>query len=97
MDGLKGQCVLVPADLKKVQTTLPRSCNDEHIITLALKRRLKAPPSKGGRPFPSVSDQPEKVGMGRKRSEKVGNLKFSNKIFKICLNEVTYVNSVMNG
>ena len=38
--GLKGQCVLVPANLDKIQKTLPRSCNDEHIITLALKRRL---------------------------------------------------------
>ena len=38
--GLKGQCVLVPANLEKIQKTLPRSCNDEHIITLALKRRL---------------------------------------------------------
>ncbi len=27
--GLKGQCVLVPADLKKVQTILPRSCDEE--------------------------------------------------------------------
>ena len=38
--GLKGQCVLVPADLKKIQTTLPRSCDDEHLISLTLKRRL---------------------------------------------------------
>ena len=38
--GLKGQCVLVPADLKKVQTSLPRACNDDHLISLALKRRL---------------------------------------------------------
>ena len=36
--GLKGQCVLVPADLKKVQTILPRSCNEEYLISLALKR-----------------------------------------------------------
>ena len=38
--GLKGQCVLVPADLKKVQTILPRSCDEEYLISLALKRRL---------------------------------------------------------
>ena len=38
--GLKGQCVLVPADLKKIQTILPRSCNEEYLISLALKRRL---------------------------------------------------------
>ena len=38
--GLKGQCVLVPADLKKIQTVLPRSCDDEYLIPLALKRRL---------------------------------------------------------
>ena len=38
--GLKGQCVLVPADLKKVQTILPRSCSEEYLISLALKRRL---------------------------------------------------------
>ena len=38
--GLKGQCVLVPTDLKKVQTILPRSCDEEYLISLALKRRL---------------------------------------------------------
>ena len=38
--GLKGQCVLVPADLKKIQTILPRSCDEEYFISLALKRRL---------------------------------------------------------
>ena len=40
--GLNGQCVLVPADYEKIQTTLPRNCNYETaiIITLALKQRL---------------------------------------------------------
>ena len=38
--GLKGQCVLVPTDLKKVQTILPRSCDEEYLVSLALKRRL---------------------------------------------------------
>ena len=38
--GLKGQCVLAPTDLKKVQTILPRSCDEEYLISLALKRRL---------------------------------------------------------
>ena len=38
--GLKGQCVLVPIDLKKVQTILPRLCDEEYLISLALKRRL---------------------------------------------------------
>ena len=38
--GLKGQCVLVPADIKKIQTVLPRQCDDNHIISLTLKRRL---------------------------------------------------------
>ena len=38
--GLKGQRVLIPADLKKIQTSLPRIFNDDHLITLALKRRL---------------------------------------------------------
>ena len=41
--GLKGQCVLVPVNLKKIQgitSTLPRTCNDETVISLALKRRL---------------------------------------------------------
>ena len=38
--GLKGQCVLVPADLKKVQTVLPRSSDEGCLIYLALKRRL---------------------------------------------------------
>ena len=32
--GLEGHCVLVLADLKKVQTSLPRTCNDDHLITL---------------------------------------------------------------
>ena len=38
--GLKGQCVLVPADLKKIETILPRSSDNENLISLALKRRL---------------------------------------------------------
>ena len=38
--GPKGQCVLVPTVLKKVQTILPRSCDEEYLISLALKRRL---------------------------------------------------------
>ena len=38
--GLKGQCVLVPTDLKKIQTVLPRTCDENYIISLALKRRL---------------------------------------------------------
>ena len=37
-DGLKGQCVLVPTDLKEIQTILPRSCDEEYLISLALKR-----------------------------------------------------------
>ena len=36
--GVKGQCV--PADLKKIQTILPRSCDNENLISLALKWRL---------------------------------------------------------
>ena len=35
--GLKEQCVLVPTDLKKIQTVLPRSFNEEYLISLALK------------------------------------------------------------
>ena len=31
---------LVPTDLKTVQTILPRSCDEECLIFLALKRRL---------------------------------------------------------
>merc|ERR1711973_723516 len=38
--GLKGQCVLVPADLKKIETSLPRPCDLNCVISLALKRRL---------------------------------------------------------
>ena len=38
--GLKVQRVLIPADLKEIQTSLPRIFNDDHLITLALKRRL---------------------------------------------------------
>ena len=40
---LKGQCVLVPANLKKIQgitSTMPRTCNNETVISLVLKRRL---------------------------------------------------------
>ena len=39
-DGLKGQCVLVPTDLKEIQTILPRSCDEEYLISLALIRWL---------------------------------------------------------
>ena len=38
--GLKGQCVLVPADMSKVQDILPRTCDDNVLISLNLKRRL---------------------------------------------------------
>ena len=36
--GLKGQCVLVLTDLKKIQIILPRSCNEGYLIYLALKQ-----------------------------------------------------------
>ena len=39
--ALKGQCVLVLTDLEKIQITkfiLPRSFDEEHLISLALKR-----------------------------------------------------------
>ena len=36
--GLKGQFVLVPTDLKKVQAILPRLCDEEYLIFLALRR-----------------------------------------------------------
>ena len=35
--GLKSQHVLLPADLKKVQALFPGTCNDNDLITLALK------------------------------------------------------------
>jgi len=38
--GLRGQVVLVPSDLEKVQKVLPRSYDEGHIISLELKRRL---------------------------------------------------------
>ncbi len=38
--GIKGQAVLVPADLSKVSTCLPRATSDGQFIALALKRRL---------------------------------------------------------
>ena len=38
--GLKGKCVLVPADLDNIQTILPRSWDEEYLISLALKRWL---------------------------------------------------------
>ena len=31
---------IVPTDLKKIQTILPRSCNEEYMMSLALKYRL---------------------------------------------------------
>ena len=34
---VKGKCVLVPTDLKKVQTILPRLGDEEDLICLALK------------------------------------------------------------
>ena len=37
---IEGQCVLVPRDLKKVWTILPRACNDKYLISLALKHWL---------------------------------------------------------
>ena len=37
---LKGQCILVPADLKRIQSTLPRDCIDEHLVSLVLKQRF---------------------------------------------------------
>ena len=30
--GLKWHCVLVPEDLQKSQTTLPRNCNDDQVV-----------------------------------------------------------------
>ena len=36
--GLKEQCVLVQTDLKKIQTILPRTCDNKYLISLALKR-----------------------------------------------------------
>ena len=38
--GLKGQCVLVPTDLKKIQIIFSRSCDEEYLISLTLKCRL---------------------------------------------------------
>ena len=37
---IKGQVVLVPTDLKRISESLPRTCNNDHLITIALKRRL---------------------------------------------------------
>ena len=39
---LKGPCILVPvpADLKRIQSTLPRDCIDEHLVSLVLKQRF---------------------------------------------------------
>ena len=38
--GLKVRCFLVPTNLKKIKTILPRLCYEEYLISLALKRRL---------------------------------------------------------
>ena len=39
--GLRDHCVLVPADMSKVQAILPRACDDNALISLNLKRRLR--------------------------------------------------------
>ena len=38
--GFKGQYILVPTDLKKTEIILPRSYDEEYLISLALKCRL---------------------------------------------------------
>ena len=38
--SLIGQCVLVPADLKQAETSLPRPCDEHCVIALALKRQV---------------------------------------------------------
>ena len=38
--GFKGQYILVPTDLKKIEIILPRSYDEEYLISLALKCRL---------------------------------------------------------
>ena len=38
--GLKGQCVMIPADLSKIQKVLPRTFSNDCLISLALKRCL---------------------------------------------------------
>ena len=40
LHGLKRQSILVPADWKKIQTVLPRSCDEDCLISLALKHWL---------------------------------------------------------
>ena len=37
---LKGQCVLVPTNLKKIQVIFPRSCDEECFTFRALKCQL---------------------------------------------------------
>ena len=39
--GLKGQGVLVPVDLTKVQTILPRSCNENLLDFTRIKTMIK--------------------------------------------------------
>ena len=38
--GLKGQVILVPTDMNKINNVLPRNCADGHLLTVELKRRL---------------------------------------------------------
>ena len=38
--GLKGQVVLVPTDLKRIQQALPRSTYEGHLVTVSIKRIL---------------------------------------------------------
>ena len=39
--GLKGECILVPTELKKIQKLLPRSSSEKYLISLAWKLRLR--------------------------------------------------------
>ena len=38
--GLKGHCILVQKKKKRIQSTLPRKCIDEHLVSLVLKQRF---------------------------------------------------------
>ena len=60
----KGQCVLMPTDLKKKnQTILSRSCDEEYLIFLALKCRFtdKCVINKQQTPSALVNTAPQKL------------------------------------
>ncbi|XP_066930030.1 uncharacterized protein [Clytia hemisphaerica] len=76
--GLKGQCVMVPANLDKIQKILPRVCSDEFLISLALKRRLTDSVNKQNIRPASVANALEKFEINKFYENVVPNSKWED-------------------